>query len=76
MTIWVFTFRSRSAKGMMNVSPGSRGVGSARPKRKMMPRSYWLITRTPAASHRATSTTTTTRSSIMGGSLFPFSFRA
>src|SRR6185437_10672936 len=39
--ICMLTLRSRSVTGLIQVSPGSRVPGSARPKRKTMPFSYW-----------------------------------
>src|SRR2546421_5372480 len=65
VTIWVFTFRSRSTKGIIVVSPGSRACGSARPKRKTMPRSNWLTTRTLKADQAAATAAAPTSNSAI-----------
>ena len=41
--ICMLTLRSRSVNGLTKVSPGWRVPGSARPKRKTIPFSYWLM---------------------------------
>lgn len=39
----MLTLRSLEVNGLTQVSPASRMPGSARPKRKTMPFSYWVM---------------------------------